>query len=277
MTPDDYCQERAARSGSSFYYSFLFLPRDQRTAITALYAFCREVDDIVDEGLDPLVARTKLDWWRTEIAATFHGTPTHPVSLALAPVVRAFSLPENGFEDIIEGMRMDLEFNRYPDFPTLEVYCHRVAGVVGLLSARIFGYSDPRTLDYARDLGIALQLTNIVRDIGEDVRRNRIYLPLDEMARFSVSTDDLILFRESQEFGHLLRFQTARARDFYSRAMAALPAADRKCQRAGLVMAAIYRKLLDEVEIEGARIINRRVSLTPLVKLWTAWRTWVRA
>jgi len=277
MTPDQYCQERAARSGSSFYYSFLFLPRDQRTAITALYAFCREVDDVVDEGLDPAIARTKLDWWRTEIAAVFGGSPTHPVSLALAPVVKAFDLPQARFEDIIEGMRMDLDYNRYPDFATLEVYCHRVAGVVGLLSARIFGYSVPATLDYARDLGIALQLTNIVRDVGEDVRRNRIYLPLDELARFGVTTDDLILFRETDEIAALLRFQADRAKAFYARAMAALPAADRKRQRAGLVMAAIYRKLLDEVEIEGARIMNRRVSLTPIVKLWTAWRTWVRA
>ncbi len=277
MTPDQYCQERAARSGSSFYYSFLFLPRDQRTAITALYAFCREVDDVVDEGLDPVVARTKLDWWRTEIAAVFDGTPTHPVSLALAPVVKAFDLPQARFEDIIEGMRMDLDYNRYPDFATLEVYCHRVAGVVGLLSARIFGYSVPATLDYARDLGIALQLTNIVRDVGEDVRRNRIYLPLDELDRFGVTTDDLILFRETEEIAALLRFQAERAKAFYSRAMAALPSADRRRQRAGLVMAAIYRKLLGEVEAEGARIMNRRVSLTPIVKLWTAWRTWVRA
>lgn len=277
MTPDQYCQERAARSGSSFYYSFLFLPRDQRTAITALYAFCREVDDVVDEGLDPVVARTKLDWWRTEVEAVFGGTPTHPVSLALAPVVKAFDLPQARFEDIIEGMRMDLDYNRYPDFATLEVYCHRVAGVVGLLSARIFGYSLPATLDYARDLGIALQLTNIVRDVGEDVRRNRIYLPLDELDRFGVTTDDLILFRETAPIAALLRFQADRAKAFYARAMAALPAADRKRQRAGLVMAAIYRKLLDEVETEGARIMNRRVSLTPIVKLWTAWRTWVRA
>ncbi len=277
MTPDQYCQERAARSGSSFYYSFLFLPRDQRTAITALYAFCREVDDVVDEGLDPVVARTKLDWWRTEIDAVFGGTPTHPVSLALAPVVKAFDLPKARFEDIIEGMRMDLDYNRYPDFATLEVYCHRVAGVVGLLSARIFGYSVPATLDYARDLGIALQLTNIVRDVGEDVRRNRIYLPLDELDRFGVTTDDLILFRETDQIAALLRFQADRAKAFYARAMAALPVADRKRQRAGLVMAAIYRKLLDEVETEGARIMNRRVSLTPIVKLWTAWRTWVRA
>jgi len=277
MTPDQYCQERAARSGSSFYYSFLFLPRDQRTAITALYAFCREVDDVVDEGLDPVVARTKLDWWRTEIDAVFGGTPTHPVSLALAPVVKAFDLPRASFEDIIEGMRMDLDYNRYPDFATLEVYCHRVAGVVGLLSARIFGYSVPATLDYAHDLGIALQLTNIVRDVGEDVRRNRIYLPLDELDRFGVTTNDLILFRETDQIAALLRFHADRAKGFYARAMAALPATDRKRQRAGLVMAAIYLKLLDEVETEGARIMNRRVSLTPIVKLWTAWRTWVRA
>ena len=277
MTPDQYCQERAARSGSSFYYSFLFLPPDRRRAITALYAYCREVDDVVDEIADPQLARTKLQWWRSEVDRLFSGQPQHPVTQALQPFLGSLGLPREHFEDILDGMAMDLEYNRYPDFRTLEVYCHRVAGVVGLLSARIFGHTQPATLEYARNLGIALQLTNILRDVGEDVRRNRIYIPLDELARFGVSTDDLILFRETPELGRLLQFQAARAREHYERAFAVLPAVDRRAQRAGLIMGNIYRRLLDEVEAEGAAVINRRVALTPIRKLWIAWRTWTRA
>lgn len=277
MTPDEYCQQKASQSGSSFYYSFLFLPPPQRRAITALYAFCREVDDVVDEGSDPTVARTKLAWWRTEINTAFTGKAQHPVAQALAPVVRDFDLPQQNFQEVIDGMQMDLEYSRYPDFATLQVYCHRVAGVVGLLSAKIFGYSAPATLDYARNLGIALQLTNIVRDVGEDARRNRIYLPIDEMQRFGVSVDEIILFRESDALRELLSHQIARARDFYRLAMSHLPAIDRKSQRAGLVMAAIYSKLLDELQAEGAGVMNRRVALTPLRKLWIAWRTWLSA
>jgi phytoene synthase len=277
MTPDQYCRERAARSGSSFYYSFLFLPPDRRRAITALYAYCREVDDVVDEIADPQIARSKLQWWRSEVDRLFSGQPQHPVTRALQPFLDSLGLPRQHFEDILDGMTMDLEYNRYPDFRTLEVYCHRVAGVVGLLSARIFGHTQAATLEYARDLGIALQLTNILRDVGEDVRRNRIYIPLDELARFDVTTDDLILFRETPELGRLLQFQATRAREHYDRAFAALPAVDRRAQRAGLIMGNIYRRLLDEVEAEGPAVINRRVALTPIRKLWIAWRTWTRA
>ena len=277
MSPDRYCQDRAARSGSSFYYSFLFLPQEQRRAITALYAFCREVDDVVDETSDPAVARTTLNWWREETGRLFAGHPGHPVTLALAPFVERWALPREHFEAILDGMAMDLEWNRYPDFPTLEVYCHRVAGVVGLLSATLFGHDDARTLIYARELGIALQLTNILRDVGEDVRRNRIYLPLDELARFGVATDDLIRLRETPELATLLRFQVARARERYRLAFDSLPAVDRRRQRTGLIMGRIYQRLLDELEGEGAAVLNRRVSLPPIRKLWIAWRTWMWA
>jgi len=276
MTPDEYCQQRAAASGSSFYYSFLFLPPPRRRAITALYAYCREVDDVVDEVSDPGVAHAKLAWWVDEVERIFAGNPQHPVGRALAPVVGAFGLERTLMLEIIEGMRMDLEYNRYPDFATLEVYCHRVAGVVGLLSARIFGYTDPRTLDYARTLGLAFQLTNIIRDVGEDVRRNRIYLPLDELARFDLTTDDLILLKEDERFGRLMSFQVQRARDCYERAFSLLPQADRRAQRPGIVMAAIYRTLLDEIDAAGGKVLNQRIALTPLRKLWIAWRTWVK-
>lgn len=277
MSPDQYCQQRAAASGSSFYYSFLFLPPERRRAIVALYAYCREVDDVVDEVSDPGVARTKLAWWREEVARIYDGTPMHPVGQALAPVVRDFALERAHLLEIIDGMAMDLDYNRYPDFATLEVYCHRVAGVVGLLSARIFGYSDARTLDYANNLGIAFQLTNIIRDVGEDVRRNRIYIPLDELARFELTTDDLVRLHEDARFARLIGFQIARAQARYEQALALLPQGDRRAQRPGLVMAAIYRTLLTEIEREGGKVLNRRIALTPLRKLWLAWKTWVGA
>jgi phytoene synthase len=277
MTPDAYCQQKAAASGSSFYYSFLFLPPEQRRAILALYAFCREVDDAVDEVRDPGVARAKLAWWAQEIARIYRGEPQHPVGKALAPVVRTYALDQPQLTEILEGMSMDLDYNRYPDFPTLELYCHRVAGVVGLLSARIFGYTDARTLDYARTLGLAFQLTNSIRDVGEDARRNRIYLPLDELQRFGLAADDLIALRQDQRFARLMAFQIERAREHYARALALLPAADRKAQRPGLIMAAIYRTLLDEIQASGGAVLNQRIALTPIRKLWIAWRTWLAA
>ena len=276
MSPDEYCQKRAAASGSSFYYSFLFLPPPRRRAITALYAFCREVDDVVDEVADPGVARAKLAWWAEETARIFHGTPQHPVGQALAAPVRDYGLQEELLLEVIAGMRMDLDYNRYPDYPTLEVYCHRVAGVVGLLSARIFGFVDAGTLDYARTLGIAFQLTNIVRDVGEDARRNRVYIPLDELAQCGLQVEDLIMLREDARFERLMRMQIARAQATYDRALALLPAVDRRAQRPGLVMAAIYRALLTEIDRSHARVLSQRISLTPLRKLWLAWTTWVR-
>jgi phytoene synthase len=275
VTPDEYCQDRAAKSGSSFYYSFLFLPPDQRRAITALYAFCREVDDIADECLDPTLARIKLAWWRNEIASVYSGGgPQHPVAQALAAANARFALPHEKLREIMDGMEMDLTQSSYADFPSLKVYCERVAGAVGELSAEIFGYSDRRTLAYARELGIAFQLTNIIRDIGEDARRGRIYLPLDDLQRFNVAAEDVLSRRDGSEFGALIEFEIARVREFYRRAFALLPEADRKPQRAGLIMAAIYCALLEEIEADRSRILTHRISLTPLRKLWIAWKTW---
>ena len=277
MSPQQYCQEKAAASGSSFYYSFLFLPKPRREAITALYAFCREVDDIADECTDFQVARTKLNWWRGEIDNLYQGQPQHPVTKALAPAVAAYDLSAEHFHEIIDGMEMDLEYNRYQDFKQLQLYCYRVASVVGLLSASIFGYRNRDTLKYAHDLGMAFQLTNIIRDVGEDARRNRIYLPLDELARFGVLEDDILHSRESEQVRQLLEFQIERAEGFYDRALNALPAEDRKQQRTGLIMTAIYRTLLREIKAGGAQqVLNARISLTPLRKLWLAWTTWIR-
>jgi len=275
MTPDEYCQEKAAASGSSFYYSFLFLPPERRRAITALYAFCREVDDAVDESSDPQLAATKLAWWRQEIAGLYAGTPRHPVSQALAPHIQSFSLEETHMQEIISGMEMDLTQTRYLDWKGLERYCHRVAGVVGLLAARIFGFSEPRTLEYARELGIAFQLTNIIRDVGEDARKNRIYLPMEDLQKFNVPAADILALRQSDAFRGLMQFEAARARSRYEQAFRSLPPADRKAQRPGLIMAAIYRALLAEIERDGFSVLERRTSLTPLRKFWIAWKTWV--
>jgi len=276
MTPDEYCQQRAASSGSSFYYSFLFLEPDRRRAITALYAFCREVDDVVDECSDPGLARDKLAWWRNEVAALYAGKPGHPVTQALADVLQKFKLPCAQLIEIIDGMEMDLNQTRYLDYPALHLYCYRVASVVGLLAAEIFGYQDPQTLKYAHDLGLAFQLTNIIRDVGEDARRGRVYLPLDELKRFEVPLSDILQYKYSDNFRRLMEFQIERAEQTYARALSQLPHCDRKSQRAGLMMAAIYRSLLEEIKHDGCHVLDRRTSLTPLRKLWLAWRTWLK-
>jgi phytoene synthase len=275
MDPQAYCEQKLAQSGSSFAYTFRFLPTPRRNAITALYAFCREVDDVVDEVTDPAVARMKLTWWRSEIAAIFGGKPQHPVALALTEVVGRYALPREHFDAIIDGMTMDLDQNRYQDFATLERYCYRVAGVVGLLSAEIFGYEDAATRTYARDLGIAFQLTNIIRDVGEDARKNRIYLPLDELKEYGVTAADILNANHTESFVRLMRFQAERARGCYDEALALLPAEDRRAQRPGLMMAAIYRALLDEIAGDDYRVLQQRTALTPIRKLWIAWRTWV--
>jgi 15-cis-phytoene synthase len=276
MTPDQYCQNKTAQSGSSFYYSFMFLSPERRRAITALYAFCREVDDVVDECSDENVARTTLAWWRGQVAAIYAGTPQHPVAQALVPVVKQFNLPQEHLLEIIDGMEMDLSQHQYADFKSLQLYCYRVASVVGLLAAEIFGYSDRKTLKYAHDLGIAFQLTNIIRDVGEDARRGRIYLPQDEMAQFGVHTNDILNARENEAFHKLMQFQIERAQHYYDQALAELPEADRKSQRTGLIMAAIYRATLAEVALSGCHVLKERISLTPLRKLWLAFKTWLK-
>ncbi len=276
MDPHQYCQDKAAASGSSFYYSFRFLPENRRLAITALYAFCREVDDIVDECSDTNIALTKLNWWRQEIKDLFQGQPHHPVSHALAPAIREFNLPAEQFQEIIDGMEMDLTMHRYEDFKSLRLYCHRVAGVVGELSAIIFGYTERATLRYAADLGLAFQLTNIIRDVGEDARRNRIYLPMDELAKFNVPASDILNARQTDNFKQLMEFQYQRAQEFYDLAFSELPQADRKTQKTGLVMAAIYRTLLEEIRHDGYMVLTQRTALTPVRKLWIAWRTWMK-
>lgn len=276
MSPDEYCQNKAAQSGSSFYYAFLFLPPERRKAITALYAFCREVDDVVDESNEPSVARMKLAWWRSQIEQLYKdGRGDHPVMQALAPHVQAFDLDADRLYAIVEGMEMDLDQTRYPDWPALRKYCWHAAGVVGELSAGIFGYTRPETLVYAEKLGLAFQLTNIIRDVGDDARRGRIYLPVDDMQRFNVTAAEIIDRKHSERFVELMRFQTERARQCYREAMLALPEADRRAQRPGLMMAAIYHALLREIERDNWQVLDQRISLTPIRKFWLAWKIWV--
>ncbi len=276
MTPQDYVQQKAAASGSSFYYAFLFLPKPRRAAITAFYAFCREVDDVVDDMVDPGVAATKLAWWQAEVAQSYAGQPSHPVMLALMPLAQEFGIEARHLLAVIEGCQMDLQQTRYLDFAALQQYCHLVAGVVGEVAASIFGQTDPGTTVYAHKLGLALQLTNIIRDVGEDAMRGRVYLPVDELQRFDVKSYEILKRATSEDFrerfGRLMRFQAQRAHSFYEEAFAMLPDADRRAQKPGLMMASIYRSLLREIERDNFAVLHQRISLTPMRKLWLAWR-----
>ncbi len=272
MNPADYVQEKAAASGSSFYYAFLFLPQPRRAAITAFYAFCREVDDVVDDMVDAGVAATKLAWWRSEVAKSFGGQPSHPVMLALMPLTTEFSIEQRHLQAIIDGCQMDLEQTRYLDYPGLQRYCHLVAGEVGEVAARIFGQTQPQTTAYAHKLGQALQLTNIIRDVGEDSLRGRIYLPVTELQQFDVKAHEILNRVYSDRFVALMEFQAQRAHGLYDEALALLPTEDRRTQKPGLMMASIYRALLREIEVDKFQVLNQRIKLTPLRKMWLAWK-----
>jgi phytoene synthase len=272
MTPQEYVQQKTAASGSSFYYAFLFLPAQRRAAITAFYAFCREIDDVVDDAVDPGVAASKLAWWQAEVAQAFAGKPSHPVLLALMPIAADYRIEQAHLQSVIEGCQMDLNQTRYLDYFALQRYCHLVAGVVGEVAANIFGQTQTRTTEYAHKLGLALQLTNIIRDVGEDARRGRIYLPMSEMQQFEVKAHEVLKGVYSERFTALMQFQARRAQGLYDEALALLPAADRRSQKPGLMMASIYRTLLTEIEHEKFQVLHQRISLTPLRKLWLAWK-----
>jgi len=273
VSPEQYVQEKAAASGSSFYYAFLFLTPPRRAAITAFYAFCREVDDVADEVSDPGVAASKLAWWRSEVAAAFSGQPNHPAMRALLPHSAAYGIEPRHLLAVIEGCQMDLDQSRYLDFPGLAKYCDLVAGVVGEVAANIFGHQLASTVDYAHRLGLAMQLTNIIRDVGDDARRGRIYLPMNELKQFDVKASELLERRYSDRFTALMRLQAERAHRTYDEAFALLGDSDRRAQKPGLMMANIYRSLLREIEADDFRVLHQRISLTPIRKLWIAMRT----
>ena len=273
MSPEQYVQRKTAASGSSFYYAFLFLPKDRRAAITAFYAFCREVDDVVDETVDAGVAQAKLSWWRGEVASAYNGQPSHPVLKALMPWTEVFGITAAHLNAVIDGCQMDLEQSRFLDLPGLMRYCHLVAGVVGEVAARIFGQTQERTTSYAHTLGLAFQLTNIIRDVGEDALRGRIYLPVSELQQFDVKAHEILNRQYSDRFRALMAFQTERALRTYEQALDLLPQADWRAQKPGLMMASIYRTLLREIEADGYQVLHQRVSLTPLRKFWLAWKT----
>ncbi|MGO4328464.1 presqualene diphosphate synthase HpnD [Cupriavidus sp. 2TAF22] len=275
MTPDQYCQEKAAASGSSLYYSLLFLPPARRQAMTALFAWCKELSLVVDDTHDESVAHQQLAWWRNELGQMFRGAPTHPVTKALQPHLQASGLTQAMFGEVLEGMEMDLTQSRYLDDIALARYCHCVAGVVGTMSARMLGYQDPRTLEFAEKLGLSLQMVDILRDVGEDARRGRIYLPVNTLQRFQVPASEITQGTHSDRFVALMRERAGQARTLYREALALLPRTDRRAQRAGLVMGALCQTLLDELEASDFQVLGQRISLTPMRKLWIAWKTWM--
>ena len=277
MQPLEYCRLKAAESKSSFLSGFRFLPQAQREAMTVLYAFCRELDDVADDSSNPAVAQAALNWWRADLAKAFtEQMPEHPVNQALKTVLHSFALPHGEFSELIDGMQMDLVQARYGSFEELKLYCHRVAGVVGCLIARILGFSDNQTLEYADKMGLALQLTNIIRDVGEDARNGRIYLPMEEMQRFDVPANVILQCRPTENFTELMAFQIKRARETYREAVSLLPAADKKSQKAGLVMAAVYYALLNEIDFDGAQnVLTYKIAIPSPRKKRIALKTWL--
>ena len=273
----DYCHQKVAESHSSFLSGFRFLSIEKRNAITVLYAFCRELDDVVDGCTDPNMAQITLNWWRSDLEKVFNNEmPEHPVHQALKDIRASFDLPKNEFEALIDGMQMDLEQARYGSFDELKLYCHRVAGVVGCLIARILGFSNPKTLEYADKMGLALQLTNIIRDVGEDARQGRIYLPIEEMQKFDVPANVIMQCKPTDNFAKLMRFQVNRARETYREAMLLLPAEDKKSQKVGLIMAAIYYALLNEIDRDGAQnVLTYKIAIPSPRKKRIALKTWL--
>lgn len=267
MSPNQYCLKKTKQSHSSFYYSFYFLPKKKREAMMALYAFCREMDDIVDSG-NADIAYSKLQWWQSEITHLYAHQPQHPITQALLPVIRTFNLPENLFREIILGMQMDLQHVRYPNFAALEAYCYKVAGVVGELTVHILGFHHPQTIQFAHTLGLAFQLTNIIRDVGEDANLERIYLPQQDLQQFGVKESDILSHKATPEFTALMAFQIQRAEILYQKAFSLLPKEEYQSQRVSLIMANIYHALLKTIAKEGcAQVLTTRISLTGFYKL----------
>ena len=277
-------------SRSNFYYAFLCLPKRKRDALYSVYAFCRVTDDLVDEALSitagaapasraPVAAGTPLERlksWRAELEACFRGEAAHPVTARLAEVIRDFRIPHAYFEELLNGVEMDLTTSRYATFADLQQYCYRVAGVVGLMCIEIFGYRQSATRVYAERLGTAFQLTNILRDLAADAERGRIYLPQEDLRRFGYSEQDLQQRRMPPEFSDLMRFEVERARQFYAAARAILPAEDRRSMLAAEIMGAIYSRILDRIEARGYDVFSTRIRLSNAHRLWLAIACWAK-
>ena len=267
------CAEITRRSSSNFYYAFMLLPADRRRALHAVYAFCRFIDDIADDESDS-DAGSLLGRWREELDRVYGGSPTRPIARALADSARHFNIPRKYFEEIIAGVEMDLTRKRYANFEDLRLYCYRVASAVGLICIEIFGYTNPAARVYAEKLGIAFQLTNIMRDVKEDADRGRIYLPMDDLARFGVTEDEILRCVYSPNFVRLMEFEAARAQDFYREAEAALPAEDRSALLTAEAMRLIYGALLERIVRSNYRVLDRRLSLPAPLKLYLVGRAW---
>ncbi|HEX9821726.1 MAG TPA: presqualene diphosphate synthase HpnD [Methylomirabilota bacterium] len=267
------------RSRSNFYYAFLTLPRARRDALYAVYAFCRTVDDVADLGRDPHAQRVELARWREDVARCFQPgpPPVHPIGRQLAAAVKAYPIPRPALEAVIEGCQMDLERVRFETAEDLYPYCHRVASAVGLCCIEIFGYTDPRARDYAVHLGTALQLTNIIRDVGTDARDGRVYVPRQDLKAFGLGEDDLVAGRHDERFVRLMEHQAARARQFYAAAAAAFPAADARSLVAAEIMGRIYRALLEEIEARRFAVFGERITLPARRKISIALRCWAAA
>jgi len=270
------CAEITRRASTNFYYAFMLLPAERRQALYAVYAFCRFVDDIADHAGVREPAQM-LERWREELDRVYRAQPAHPVSRALAASVRRFRIPRQPFEEIIAGVEMDLMRARYETFDELKLYCRRVASAVGLICIEIFGYRNPATRVYADNLGIAFQLTNILRDVGEDAARGRLYLPLEDLRRFHVEPEEILSGAYSERFAALMQFEATRARSYYDAAQAALTAEDRPALVAAEAMRAIYSALLDRIVRADYRVFGQRQSLPLARKLYLVGRVWLGA
>jgi phytoene synthase len=273
----EYCSQLTRKSRSNFYYSFLFLSKEKREAMYAVYAFCRSVDDVADGSALLREKQTLLDEWRRELDRCYDGNPQHPITVQLARSIRQFPIPKEHFEELITGVEMDLIHSRYPTFHELYEYCYRVAGVVGVMCIEIFGYRNPKAKDYAVNLGLALQLTNIIRDLKVDAERGRIYLPQDELARFGYHEDELLRGAYTPAFFELIRFAGSRARQYFHSARQLLAAEDRRSLFAAEIMGTIYYRLLDTIEASGYRVFDRTITLPTSHKLWIALSIWARS
>lgn len=283
MTPIEaqtYCTTLTKKSGSNFYYSFLFLPKARRDAMYTVYAFCKEVDNAVDEPPPGSRPQDELARWRRELAAAYGGTPTLPVTISLARHARELSIPQAYFEELIKGVEMDLSTKRYATFEQLSLYCYRVASVVGLICLHVFGTTSPRAQDYAVNLGMAFQLTNILRDLGNDAECGRVYLPQEDFTRFGYREEDLLHRRYKPEFTQLMIFEVNRAKEFYAkaaRALESLPRDERQSLTVAEIMRGVYSRILQRIEQSGYRVLGDRVTLAPSRRLAVAAGVWLRS